>query len=114
MPSDNLQKGLPYLPFRLPKKPTPVLAVILLITLFALITVSCTATQMPVETHEDTPGFLLGLWHGFISPLAFIISIFTDRLTVYAFPNNGVWYNFGFMLGIGGFSSGIFAGSKKK
>jgi len=46
------------------------------------------------------PGFLLGLWHGFIFPVAWVVSLFTDRVAVYAVPNSGGWYDFGYFLGI--------------
>ncbi|MFP4163478.1 MAG: hypothetical protein ACLFQB_02400 [Chitinispirillaceae bacterium] len=84
--------------------------VILLSVLFLF---SCAANQPPFPA-VDPPGFWLGLWHGFISPITFIISLFTQDVEIYAFPNSGGWYDFGFMLGIGGFSGGIFAGSRKK
>ena len=48
----------------------------------------------------DTPGFLLGLWHGFIFPVAWIVSLFMDKVAVYAVPNNGGWYDFGYFVGI--------------
>lgn len=79
-----------------------------------LVLSACTATHVPGTAQPDTPGFWLGLWHGFIAPLAFLISLFTDAVRVYAVPNVGRWYDFGFMLGIGGFSSGIFAGSRRR
>lgn len=44
-------------------------------------------------------GFWLGLWHGFICPVAFIISLFSDKVHLYEVHNNGGWYNFGFVLG---------------
>ncbi|MCX6167791.1 MAG: hypothetical protein NTX65_00505 [Ignavibacteriales bacterium] len=54
-------------------------------------------------------GFWYGLWHGMIMPISFIISLFNNQVAVYAVYNNGVWYNFGFLLGlsmsIGGGSS---------
>ena len=62
----------------------------------------------------DAPGFFRGLWHGFVAPIAFLISLFTDAVRVYAVPNLGRWYDFGFMLGIGGFSGGVFAGARKR
>lgn len=46
--------------------------------------------------------------------MTFIISLFTDAVRVYAVANLGRWYGFGFMLGIGGFSGGVFAGSRKR
>jgi hypothetical protein len=75
----------------------------------------CTATQiaLPAELFGAAlPGFWKGLWHGFIAPVTFIVSLFSDEVRVYAFPNVGRWYDFGFMLGIGGFSGGLFAGSR--
>ncbi len=54
-------------------------------------------------------GFWYGFWHGLIAPISFIISLFNDKVAIYAVYNNGAWYNFGFLLGlsssIGGSSS---------
>jgi len=57
---------------------------------------------------EDTPsekgiiaGFWRGLWHGLISPVTFILSLFTDKIHFYEVNNNRNWYNFGFALGAG-------------
>ena len=69
-----------------------------LILATTLTLVAC-ATQ-PIPTAYDPPGFFLGLLHGAIAPIAFIGSLFAD-IRMYAFPNNGSWYDFGFLLGIG-------------
>ena len=61
---------------------------------------ACTATQQPDTVAPHAPGFLLGLWHGFIFPLAWIVSLFSDKVAIYAVPNNGGWYDFGYFLGI--------------
>ncbi|MCW2380988.1 hypothetical protein M2338_000553 [Sphingobium sp. B2D3B] len=53
-----------------------------------------------VSSAPDTPGFLLGLWHGFIFPFAWALSLIADDVAVYAVPNNGGWYDFGYFLGI--------------
>ena len=58
------------------------------------------ATQMAGVVKPEAPGFLLGLWHGFIFPVAWIVSLFVDKVAVYAVPNNGGWYDFGYFLGI--------------
>lgn len=46
-------------------------------------------------------GFWLGLWHGIIAPVTFLISLFTDNVNIYEVHNNGNWYDFGFVLGAG-------------
>ena len=66
----------------------------------ALALSACAATQAPVAVQPGAPGFWLGLWHGFIFPVAWVISLFTDKVAVYAVPNNGGWYDFGYFLGI--------------
>ena len=48
-----------------------------------------------------TYGFWGGLWHGMIAPFAFIGSLCSDDIAVWAPNNNGGWYAFGFLLGIG-------------
>ncbi len=57
----------------------------------------------------DPPAFWLGLLHGGIILFSFIGSLFTD-VRIYAFPNSGVWYDFGFLIGavsvIGGSGAG--------
>ena len=80
--------------------------VLLLAATFAL--TACAATQAPdaVASAADTPGFLLGLWHGFIFPVAWIVSLFVDNVAIYAVPNNGGWYDFGYFLGIAVFGIG--------
>ena len=62
---------------------------------------ACAATQTsgPI-VQPAAPGFLHGVWHGFIFPVAYIVSLFTNQVDVYAVPNNGGWYNFGFFVGI--------------
>ena len=87
---------------------------IMSVVLLVLVLAACTATQSADASAAGEPGFWLGLWHGFIAPVTFIISVFTDAVRVYAVPNLGRWYDFGFMLGIGGFSGGIFAGSRRR
>ena len=68
--------------------------------MLALIVSACAATQPDSVSEAGAPGFLLGVWHGFIFPVAFIVSLFTDSVAVYAVPNNGGWYDFGYFVGI--------------
>jgi len=58
-------------------------------------------------------GFWLGLWHGFIALFTFIISLFTDSVSVYEVHNNGGWYDFGFILGVMVFFGGGAGGGSR-
>lgn len=86
------------------------------IYLFALLAVSLfvsgCATQSVVPA-GNPPGFLHGLFHGFIILFSFILSLFTDY-EIYAFPNTGGWYNFGYLLGVMIFFGGGGAGTRKR
>ena len=59
-------------------------------------------------------GFWGGVWHGMIAPFDFFGSLVWEDVTVFAQSNTGHWYDFGFLLGVGAFSSGITIGSKTK
>lgn len=74
------------------------------------------AAQAPgtVSTASDVPGFWWGLWHGFIFPWAWIGSLFWEDIAVYAVPNRGGWYDFGFFLGVTVLGGGSFFGSRRK
>jgi hypothetical protein len=80
------------------------LAVMILAALFVvaatLSLTACAATQASDAVAPNAPGFLLGLWHGFIFPVAWIVSLFAPKVAIYAVPNNGGWYDFGYFLGI--------------
>ena len=58
----------------------------------------------------DVAGFWLGLWHGLISPVTFVISLFTADVNIYEVHNDGNWYDFGFVLGAGILFGGGFFG----
>lgn len=74
------------------------------------------ASQVPaaVDHGPGIPGFWWGLWHGFIFPWAWIGSLFSDDIAVYAVPNRGGWYDCGFFLGVTVLGGGSFFGSKKR
>jgi hypothetical protein len=76
----------------------------------ALLLQSC-ATQPP-SPGFGPPGFLLGLLHGFLILFSFIGSLFTD-VRIYAFPNSGGWYDFGYLIGAMAFLGGGGAGARK-
>lgn len=51
-------------------------------------------------TQAGQPGFWPGLWHGLISPITFLLSLFRDDVGIYEVGNSGGWYDFGFMFGV--------------
>ena len=55
----------------------------------------------------DPYGFWGGLWHGMIAPIAWIGSLFSNDIAIYAVSNNGGWYDFGFIIGIGSLGSSV-------
>lgn len=61
---------------------------------------ACAAHQSAAAVAPDAPGFWLGVWHGFIFPVAAILSIFLPDVSIYAVPNNGGWYDAGYFVGI--------------
>jgi len=73
---------------------------------------ACAATQQPDAVAPTAPGFLLGLWHGFIFPVAWILSLFMKDVAIYAVPNNGGWYDFGFFIGVVFLGVGSHRGSR--
>lgn len=70
-----------------------------------LLLASCVAgpntSEDVVDAAGKIAGFWRGLWHGLISPITFIISLFSKNVEFYEVHNNGGWYNFGFILGVG-------------
>jgi hypothetical protein len=49
-------------------------------------------------TSAKAPGFLTGYFHGLIAPLALVGQLFWN-IRVYAVPNDGFWYDCGFLAG---------------
>ncbi len=64
----------------------------------ALALASC--AHQPYPEAYDPPGFFSGLFNGWTIFFSLIGSIFWD-VRIYAFPNSGFWYDFGFFLGVG-------------
>jgi hypothetical protein len=79
-------------PFLSPRRSALVLA--------ASLAAAACATAVPSAASAGQPGFLLGLLHGFILPFAWIGSLFSETIAIYAVPNNGGWYDFGFVVGV--------------
>ena len=83
-----------------------------------LLLAGCAAGTNPtvdvLDADGGSAGFWSGLWHGVISPITFIISLFSDNVNVYEVYNSGNWYDFGFMLGVSIIFGGGARGMKMK
>ena len=86
--------------------------------LVMLLLAGCAAGTNPtvdvLDVDGKSAGFWSGLWHGIISPVTFIISLFSDNVNVYEVYNSGNWYDFGFMLGVSIIFGGGASGVKRK
>jgi hypothetical protein len=77
------------------KRALPIVGLLLVLAVAA-----CAAANTAVSHTAGTPGFWQGLWHGLISPVTFVISLFNDQVGIYAVRNDGGWYDGGFMIGV--------------
>lgn len=68
--------------------------------------------EQPLPAGSGSPGFFYGLLHGFLILIDFVIGLFSD-VRIYAYPNSGGWYDFGFLIGAGMFLGGGGAGSRR-
>ncbi len=72
--------------------------------LAVLLLASCAAGANPAlntpTSSDHLAGFWSGLWQGAISPITFIISLFSHNVNIYEVHNDGGWYNFGFLFGV--------------
>jgi hypothetical protein len=78
--------------------------------LLALMVTAASCAYQPAPEANDPPGFFMGLIHGFLILFSFVGSVFTD-IRIYAFPNSGAWYDFGYLIGAGVFLGGSGASS---
>jgi len=78
--------------FRIPVRAALPLAPLLLL--------GACAHQVADAVKPGAPGFLNGLLDGFLFPVAWIVSLFVPSVAIYAVPNNGGWYDFGYFIGV--------------
>ncbi len=92
---------------------TLVLGLLLVLILLAACAAGPNEMRRTPDADGKVAGFWAGLWHGIISPITFLISLFTPKVSFYEVHNTGNWYNFGFVLGAGILTGGGFLGSRK-
>lgn len=79
--------------------------------IFAAVAVLNGCAHQPKPEAYEPPAFWSGLLHGFLIFFSFIGSLFTDS-RIYAFPNSGGWYDFGYLIGASLFLGGGGASSR--
>lgn len=92
----------------------PLKSIVAALALALLLSACASQTDAGVSQAVSAPGFWWGLWHGFVFPFAFIGSLFDPDIAVYAVPNRGGWYDFGFFCGICFLGGGSIGGSKAR
>lgn len=73
---------------------------VLLVALVLLLSGCVAGANDAARGSGNADGFWFGLWHGVISPVMFVVSLFRDDVGIYEIHNNGGWYDFGFMFGV--------------
>lgn len=79
------------------------------VVVVAVVALGACAAGENVQEMPGGAGFWPGLWHGIILPVTFIVSLFTDTVSIYEVDNNGNWYDAGFVLGVALFSGPVMA-----
>ena len=95
---------------------------LLLLLVIPLLLAACIAGPNDLRNTPDedgeVAGFWRGIWHGLISPITFILSLFNKSVYVFEVHNNGGWYTFGFLMGasmtFGGSGGGAACRGRKK
>jgi len=85
---------------------TLIVAVLLLLNTMAGCAPAANQSKGMASEHDGVAGFWLGIWHGFIAPFVFVVSLFKSNVGIYEVHNNGGWYNFGYLFGLTCFFGG--------
>ena len=85
---------------------TLVVLALLVLNILAACAPGANQSAGTAREHGAVAGFWLGLWHGFIAPFVLLVSLFKSNLNIYDVHNNGLWYNFGYLLGVACFFGG--------
>jgi hypothetical protein len=82
------------------------------IVFLALLALAGCASQ-PLIT-PGSRGLFWGLFDGAIAPVSFVISFFNNGVRIYGYPNSGLWYDLGFLIGLTCWAGGGYAGWRRR
>ena len=90
---------------------------LLIVVILALIFMNC-GPGNERWNQEINPGskagFWIGIWHGMIIIVTFVVSLFTKDVGIYEINNTSWPYNLGFIIGLNISIGGMFTGGKRK
>jgi len=81
------------------------------VALAALLLLAACAGQPMIE--PGSRGFFYGLFDGAFAPISFLVSLFNSEVRIYAYPNSGLWYDFGFLIGLTFWAGGSHAARRR-
>ncbi len=88
-----------------------------LLAVVVLALAGCAAGPNPLAHHaadgRAAGGFLLGLWHGAIIWVTFVVSLFDHGVSVYEVHNAGWSYDLGFVIGAASLHGGGGAAARR-
>jgi hypothetical protein len=87
-------------------------ALLLLLLVFSSCFANANLAHGTPDAQGAIAGFWLGLWHGMVAPLSFLVSLFSEKVGVYEVHNSGHWYDLGFLLGLASAYGGSHAGDR--
>lgn len=79
-------------------------AILTIAAVVGLCLLTACATR-PMGGHND-PALVRGIIDGLLAPISFVISLFSDTIRMYAYPNIGRWYDLGFLAGLSAWGGG--------
>ena len=89
--------------------------VIAVLALLLLATAGCAPGNERWASVDSKANFWAGLWHGLIVVVTFVVSLFTDTVSIYESNNVGWGYNLGFLIGASAaLGGGIKASHRRK
>ncbi|ESQ85739.1 MULTISPECIES: hypothetical protein [unclassified Asticcacaulis] len=78
---------------------------ILTMAAFGALLLLSACAERPMGGPHD-PALVRGLIDGLLAPISFVISLFSDTVRMYAYPNIGRWYDLGFLIGLSAWGGG--------
>lgn len=77
-----------------------------ILAVLGLATLTLSACAERPMGHPGDPALVRGIIDGLLAPISFVLSLFSEHIRMYQFPNVGRWYDLGFLLGLSAWGGG--------